>query len=84
MNHKYPFVVLDFKTDPGLIDINVHPQKMEIRFTNEKELYHDIYNVVSETLKHKELIPEVTFNKSKKNDNGGNKITDKNQDKKKL
>ena len=46
MNHKYPFVVLDFKTDPGLIDINVHPQKMEIRFTNEKELYHDIYNVV--------------------------------------
>ncbi len=82
MNHKYPFVVLDFKTDPGLIDINVHPQKMEIRFTNEKELYHDIYNVVSETLKHKELIPEVTFNKSKKNDNGGNKITDKNQDKK--
>lgn len=82
MNHKYPFVVLDFKTDPGLIDINVHPQKMEIRFTNEKELYHDIYNVVSEALKHKELIPEVTFNKSKKNDNGGNKITDKNQDKK--
>lgn len=82
MNHKYPFVVLGFKTDPGLIDINVHPQKMEIRFTNEKELYHDIYNVVSEALKHKELIPEVTFNKSKKNDNGGNKITDKNQDKK--
>lgn len=82
MNHKYPFVVLDFKTDPGLIDINVHPQKMEIRFTNEKELYHDIYNVVSDALKHKELIPEVTFNKSKKNDNGGNKITDKNQDKK--
>lgn len=82
MNHKYPFAVLDFKTDPGLIDINVHPQKMEIRFTNEKELYYDIYNVVSETLKHKELIPEVTFNKSKKNDNCGNKITDKNQDKK--
>lgn len=67
MNHKYPFVVLDFKTDPGLIDINVHPQKMEIRFTNEKELYSDIYNVVSETLKYKELIPEVTFDKSKKN-----------------
>ena len=76
MNHKYPFIVLDFKTDPGLIDINVHPQKMEIRFTNEKELYSDTYNVVSETLKHKELIPEVTFDKSK------NKKTITSQDKK--
>ncbi len=79
MNHKYPFVVLDFKTDPGLIDINVHPQKMEIRFTNEKELYRDIYNVVSETLKHKELIPEVTFDKDKGHDSGKNKTAELNQ-----
>ncbi len=79
MNHKYPFVVLDFKTDPGLIDINVHPQKMEIRFTNEKELYRDIYNVVSETLKHKELIPEVTFDKDKGHASGKNKTAELNQ-----
>lgn len=79
MNHKYPFVVLDFKTDPGLIDINVHPQKMEIRFTNEKELYRDIYNVVSETLKHKELIPEVTFDKYKGHASGKNKTAELNQ-----
>lgn len=75
MNHKYPFIVLNFKTDPALIDINVHPQKMEIRFTNEKELYRDIYNVVSETLKHKELIPEITFDKSKKYENNQAGIT---------
>ncbi len=79
MNHKYPFVVLDFKTDPGLIDINVHPQKMEIRFTNEKELYRDIYNVVSETLKHKELIPEVTFDKDKGHASCKNKTAELNQ-----
>lgn len=79
MNHKYPFTVLDFKTDPGLIDINVHPQKMEIRFTNEKELYRDIYNVISETLKHKELIPEVTFGKSKKHGSIENKQILENQ-----
>ena len=68
MNHKYPFTVLDFKTKPELIDINVHPQKMEIRFINEKELYRDIFNVISETLKHKELVPEITFGKGKKQD----------------
>lgn len=69
MNRKYPFVVLNFKIDPGLIDINVHPQKMEVRFTNEKELYNDIYNAVSGTLKHKEFIPEMVFGGDKNNNN---------------
>lgn len=67
MNHKYPFIVLYFKINPGLIDINVHPQKMEVRFTNEKELYNDIYNAVSETLRHKEFIPEMVFGGDKNN-----------------
>ncbi|HBA98209.1 MAG TPA: DNA mismatch repair endonuclease MutL [Lachnospiraceae bacterium] len=63
MQHKYPFTVLYFNIAPQLIDVNVHPQKMEIRFTNEKELYKDTYTAVSETLKHKELIPDVTLEK---------------------
>lgn len=61
MQHKYPFTVLHFNIVPQLIDVNVHPQKMEIRFTNEKELYKDIYNTVSETLKYKELTPDITL-----------------------
>ncbi len=65
MQHKYPFTVLHFNIMPQLIDINVHPQKMEIRFTNEKELYKDIYNAVSETLKYKELIPDVALQQDK-------------------
>ncbi|MFG6392920.1 MAG: DNA mismatch repair endonuclease MutL [Lachnospiraceae bacterium] len=66
MNHKYPFTVLNFKIEPELIDVNVHPQKMELRFTNEKELYKDIYDTISETLKHKEFIPEAIFGKKEK------------------
>ncbi len=77
MNHKYPFIVLNFKIDPGLIDINVHPQKMEVRFTNEKELYNDIYNTISGILKHKELIPEVSFGKDKNNNIKKEKQKDK-------
>lgn len=68
MNHKYPFAVLNLKIEPELIDVNVHPQKMELRFTNEKELYKDIYNTISEALKHKELIPEAIFGKEEKQD----------------
>lgn len=66
MQHKYPFTVIHFTIDPSLIDVNVHPQKMEIRFTNEKELYKDILDAVAETLRHREFIPEVTFGKEEK------------------
>lgn len=61
MQHRYPFTVLHFNIESEFIDVNVHPQKMEIRFTNEKELYDIIYNCVSEKLKHREFIPDVTF-----------------------
>lgn len=59
MQHKYPFTVLHFNVDTHFIDVNVHPQKMEVRFINEKELCKDIYDAISETLKHKELVPDV-------------------------
>lgn len=61
MQHKYPFTVLHFNINPHFIDVNVHPQKMEIRFVNEKELYKDIYDAVSKTLKCNELVPNVTL-----------------------
>jgi len=73
MQHKYPFVILHFVINPQFIDINVHPQKMELRFTNEKELYKDIYDTIRETLKYKELIPEVEFGKEIKNKTGTKK-----------
>lgn len=61
MQHRYPFTVLHFHIESEFIDVNVHPQKMEIRFTNERELYDTIYNCISEKLKHREFIPDVTF-----------------------
>lgn len=64
MLHKYPFTVLHFNIDTHLIDVNVHPQKMEVRFINEKELCKDIYDSVSETLKYKELAPDVVLVKN--------------------
>lgn len=86
MQHRYPFTVLHFQIKPEFIDVNVHPQKMEIRFTNERELYKTIYDCITARLTHREFIPEVTFEENK-NDKviGGNKsnkradITDGNE-----
>lgn len=65
MQHRYPFTVLHFHIEPEFIDVNVHPQKMEIRFTNERALYQAIYDCIKEKLSHREFIPEVTFGQEK-------------------
>ena len=44
MQHKYPFTSIYFEIDPALIDVNVHPQKMEIRLKNSDEIYQLTYH----------------------------------------
>ena len=61
MQHRYPFTALHFTIDPAYIDVNVHPQKMEIRFTREKEIFQSVFHAVSEGLKQREFIPEVSL-----------------------
>ncbi|MDD4371200.1 MAG: DNA mismatch repair endonuclease MutL [Anaerostipes sp.] len=65
MKHKYPFVCLNFEIASDLLDVNVHPTKMEIRFQNETKLYDMIYHTVRDGLLGKDLIPEVTVEHKK-------------------
>ena len=60
MQHRYPFTALHIYIDSKLIDINVHPTKMELRFSNNEDVRSFLYSVVSEALSEKILIPEVT------------------------
>lgn len=60
MQHKYPFTALHFTIAPEYLDVNVHPNKMDIRFTNQNIFFDFIIRTVSEALAVKELIPEVT------------------------
>lgn len=60
MQHKYPFVVLHFKMHGDNIDVNVHPTKMELRFSNQQDVYQFIFQQVREGLKEKELIKTVS------------------------
>lgn len=56
---KYPIVVLDIKMDPILVDVNVHPTKLEVRFSKEKELFQLIEETIRERFRQLTLIPEL-------------------------
>lgn len=66
MKHKYPFTVLHFQIDTELLDINVHPTKMELRFAENEKLYQDVYQTILDTLSQKEMIVQVSVGKEKK------------------
>ncbi len=59
MQHKYPFTVLHFEVDGERIDVNVHPTKMELRFSNQQQVYNFVYEAIKESFQEKELIPKV-------------------------
>lgn len=66
MKHRYPFVCLDFKIDQELLDVNVHPTKMEIRFRNGREIYELVVDAVREALLQKDLVQDVLRETPKK------------------
>ena len=66
MQHKYPFTSLYFEIAPELIDVNVHPQKMEIRLKNSEEVYQFTIEAIKTTLSGKEMIPKVVLTPQEK------------------
>lgn len=65
MQHKYPFTALHFTMDGTDLDVNVHPTKMELRFSNQQGVYNFIYNALKQTLSEPELIPRVELPEAK-------------------
>ena len=61
MQHKYPFTLLHFTIEPELIDVNVHPSKMELRFKDGEAVYQMVYHAVTSALSGKELIPTASL-----------------------
>ncbi len=66
MQHRYPFVCLNLHMDGTMLDVNVHPAKMELRFSRQNLVYDMVQRTVKEALAGKELIPEVTIGKETK------------------
>lgn len=61
MQHRFPLVILYLDTDPGEVDVNVHPTKMEVRFGDERGLYDFVAAAVRNRLHELELIPKQTL-----------------------
>lgn len=54
---RYPIVLLNIEMDPLLVDVNVHPSKMEVRISKEAELNELVTEIIKNAFKSKILIP---------------------------
>ncbi len=65
MQHQYPFCVLYFNFETELLDVNVHPTKMELRFSDNEKVYHVLFDIIRKALTHKDFIPDVPVEEKK-------------------
>ncbi len=61
MKGSFPFALLNLRFEPELIDVNVHPSKMEIRFFDNEKVFDFVYNFVFDALRQNENIPLVSI-----------------------
>ena len=62
MQHRFPFAVLHLTMPPEQVDVNVHPSKMEVRFTDRRAVFRFLETSVHEALRPVELIPKANLN----------------------
>ncbi len=60
---KYPIMVLKIEVDPSLIDVNIHPTKMDIKFSKLEKLKELINETINKKLKEALLIPEIRIDR---------------------
>ena len=61
MISKYPFFIIFLELDPSVIDFNVHPKKLHVRFEREDSIYNKIYNVIRDFIEDKFIIKEAKY-----------------------
>jgi DNA mismatch repair protein MutL len=65
MPHNYPFTAIHFAIEPDIIDVNVHPQKMELRFSKNNYVYDFVYATIVSALKNMDLAVAVKLEDEK-------------------
>ena len=56
---RYGFIVLNLEMDPKLVDVNVHPAKLEVRFEEESKVFKAVYHAIKSSLAKSELVENV-------------------------
>ena len=59
MTGKFPMAVINIEINPGMIDINVHPTKLEVKFSDESLVYQAVYHSVKNALYSVVNIPKI-------------------------
>ena len=58
---RFPYIILNIEVDPFLVDVNVHPTKMEVKFSKLESLQTLIFETIQNKLKEKTLIPKAVY-----------------------
>lgn len=67
---RYPGVFLYLEINPRFIDVNIHPSKLEVKFSDDRRIFESVYRTIREALRESNLIPEVKLEKDLKNEEG--------------
>lgn len=63
-SEKFPVCVLSLSLNPSRVDVNVHPAKLEVKFSNEKPVFEAIYYSVRQALEDNTSRPEIVVQKN--------------------
>ena len=63
-SEKFPVCVLFLTLNPSRVDVNVHPAKLEVKFSNEKPVFEAVYYAVRQTLEENTARPEIVVQKA--------------------
>ncbi|MBR1376719.1 MAG: DNA mismatch repair endonuclease MutL [Bacilli bacterium] len=55
---RFPITVININVDPSLVDVNIHPTKMDVKFSKMEELEELLSKIIIDSIKNKTLIPE--------------------------
>ena len=71
----FPMYILFLNIDPKQVDVNVHPAKLEVKFSNERNIYTILSAVVRQSLYHYDLTPSISFRDTQEGGGGAGDMT---------
>lgn len=64
-DNRYPIIVINIEVDPTLVDVNIHPTKMDVKFSKMESLNELLFHTIKEKLKNINLIPNIEAKEKK-------------------